>query len=130
MIKSIRVITKKKRGRPISTGKGTLIGVRLLDGPLSALDTWIEKQEDPDLSRPEAIRRLVETGLTMKAPAKAASNPGRKLRAQELATSAIERIIDPSAPADERAQRRRRLTKGPEEFREVRVDKPKARPKG
>jgi hypothetical protein len=33
-------------------------------------------------------------------------------------------MIDPSAPADERDQRRRRLTKGPPEFREDRVDLP------
>jgi len=49
------------------------------------------------------------------------------LRAQELATKAIEKIIDPSAPPEERAQRRRRLTKGPQEFREDRVDLPKSK---
>lgn len=65
MGKSIRVITKKRRGRPVTTGKGTLIGVRLLDEPLSALDEWIEKQAD-EPSRPEAIRRLVELGLKAK----------------------------------------------------------------
>jgi hypothetical protein len=66
MAKSISVITKKKRGRPVTTGKGTLIGVRLLDGPLATLDAWIEAQDEPDLTRPEAIRRLVETGLKSK----------------------------------------------------------------
>jgi hypothetical protein len=66
MVKSIGVITKKRRGRPITTGKGTLIGVRLLDDPLSNLDAWIAKQKEPDLSRPEAIRRLVEIGLKAK----------------------------------------------------------------
>ena len=34
----------------------------------SAIDHWREKQKDPDLSRPEAIRRLVEIGLKAKAP--------------------------------------------------------------
>ena len=63
MAKSISVIQKKKRGRPITTGRGTLIGVRLLDEPLSVLDGWISRQKEPDLSRPEAIRRLVELGL-------------------------------------------------------------------
>jgi hypothetical protein len=67
MAKSISVITKKRRGRPVTTGKGTLIGVRLLDEPLSNLDVWIVKQQEPDLSRPEAIRRLVEIGLKSKA---------------------------------------------------------------
>jgi hypothetical protein len=49
------------------------------------------------------------------------------LRAQEHATQAIEKIIDPAAPPEERAQRRRRLTKGPLEFRKDRVDLPKAK---
>jgi hypothetical protein len=66
MGKSIRVITKKKRGRPVTTGKGTLIGVRLLDEPLATLDEWIARQKDAELTRPEAIRRLVELGLKAK----------------------------------------------------------------
>jgi hypothetical protein len=129
MAKSIRVITKKGRGRPVTTGKGTLIGVRLLDAPLATLDAWIAKQREPDLTRPEAIRRLVELGLTVKAPARTISKPGRRLRAQELATTAIEKIIDPAAAPEEQAQRRRRLTKGPSEFREDRVDQPTAKGK-
>jgi hypothetical protein len=36
-------------------------------------------------------------------------------------------IADPAARPEERAERQRRLTKGPEEFREVRVDRPKAK---
>jgi hypothetical protein len=50
-------------------------------------------------------------------------------RAKELATKAIDKIIDPSAPPEERAQRRRRLIKGPSEFREDRVDVPRAKGK-
>jgi hypothetical protein len=80
-------------------------------------------------SRSEAIRRLVELGLTVKTPARPVNKPGRRLRAQELATKAIDKIIDPAAPPEERAQRRRRLTKGPTEFREDRVDQPKAKGK-
>jgi hypothetical protein len=93
------------------------------------LDGWISSQKEPDLTRPEAIRRLVELGLKAKAPARPAGKPGRRLRARELATTAIEKIIDPAAPPEERAQRRRRLTKGPMEFREARVDQPKAKGK-
>jgi hypothetical protein len=70
MARSIRVITKKRRGRPVTTGKGTLIGVRLLDEQLAALDAWIAAQEPdhiiPNLSRPAAIRRLIELGLRAK----------------------------------------------------------------
>lgn len=55
----------KKRGRPKTTGKGQLIGVRLLPEPLAALDAWIAKQREP-VTRPEAIRWLVELGLKAK----------------------------------------------------------------
>jgi hypothetical protein len=55
------VITKKRRG-PAPTGKGTLIGVRLQPSQLQALDAWITKQ-DSSLTRPEAIRAMMETIL-------------------------------------------------------------------
>jgi hypothetical protein len=95
------------------------LSLSVWDSLTSAIDHWRNKQDD-EPSRPEAIRRLVELGLTVKTPARPASKAGRRLRAQELATKAIE-IIDPAAPPEERAQRRRRLTKGPPEFREARV---------
>jgi hypothetical protein len=63
MKKSINVI-KKSRGRP-ATGQGMLVGVRLQPDQLDDLDMWTKKYA-PDLSRPEAIRRLVELGLKVK----------------------------------------------------------------
>jgi hypothetical protein len=121
------VIAKKRRG-PVPTGKGQQVVVRMQPAPLADLDSWIKRQKEPDLSRPEAIRRLVELGLTVKAP-KRPSKPGRMLRAQELAAKAIDKIVDPAAPPEERAERKRRLTKGPEEFREARINRPKAKGK-
>jgi hypothetical protein len=53
MAKSIRDNTKRRRGRPVTTGKGTLVGVRLQPAHLVALDAWIAKQDAP-LTRPEA----------------------------------------------------------------------------
>jgi hypothetical protein len=79
--------------------------------------------------RSEAIRRLVERGLALGAKAGPAQRL-RAARAAELATKAIEKIIDPAAaPPEERAQRRRRLTRGPNEFLEDRIDLPKAKGK-
>jgi hypothetical protein len=52
----------KRRGRPVTTGTGTTIGVRMLDDRIAVLDAWIAKQKSKP-SRPEAIRRLVEIGL-------------------------------------------------------------------
>ena len=127
MTKSIRVTTKKKRGRPATTGRGTQVGERWHPTELAAIDAWIASSPDKNITRAHAIRRLVALGLRVKTPARPVSKPGRRLRAQELATKAIEKIIDPTAPPEERALRRRRLTKGPTEFREDRVDLPKAK---
>lgn len=83
------------------------------------------RKQDDLPGRSGATRRLLEGELKVKTPERPVSKPGRRLRAQELATKAIEKIIDPTAPADEHAQRRRHLTKSPSEFREDRVDLPK-----
>jgi len=123
MKKSITVQPKKRRGRP-ATGKDPLLTVRAPRAIIHAIEDWAAKNE---ITRSEAVRRLVELGLKVKTEARPVRKPGRRLRAQELATQAIEKIIDPAAPPEERAQRRRRLTKGPLEFREDRVDLPKAK---
>jgi hypothetical protein len=116
---------QKGVGRP-RTGITPLMGFRADPVIRASIVRWAEKQPDaPSLS--EAIRRLVELGLRVKTPARPVSKPGRRLRAQELATKTIEKIIDPTAPSEERAQRRRSLTKGPSEFREDRVDLPKSK---
>jgi len=118
---------QKLRGRP-ATGITPMMGFRADPVTRAAIVRWAENQPDmPSLS--EAIRQLVELGLTVKTPARPTSKPGRRLRAQELATKAVEKIIDPAAPPEEQAQRRRRLTKGPAEFREARVDQPKVKTK-
>jgi hypothetical protein len=65
MAKSNRDIPKKKRGPPSQGGRKPPQLVRMDDSLTSAIDHWREKQED-DLSRPEAIRRLVELGLKAK----------------------------------------------------------------
>lgn len=60
----------KKRGPP-ATGKGKPILVRLQPAQLAALDAWIGRQDAQLLSRPEAIRRLVEQALAISQPRKA-----------------------------------------------------------
>ena len=83
----------------------------------------------PVVSR-RAIGQLVELGLTVKESARPpVGKPGRRLRARELAREAIDKMEDTTAAPEERVQRRRRLTKGPLEFREDRVDQPKAKGK-
>jgi hypothetical protein len=114
-----------------------------------SVDAWAANQGDRP-GRSEAIRRLVELGLTVRTkprstgrqpsealiadlatetidslPPKPIAKPGRRTRAKELAAGAIETMADPTATPEERDQRRRQLTKGPLEFREDRVDQPK-----
>src|ERR1700722_8736141 len=129
MAKSSSVNTTPRWKR--SAAAGTLVGVRLQADQLKAIDAWAAKQE-PAVTRPEAIRGMIDAMLHILAKdqgEKPISKPGRRLRAQELGTKAIDKMIDPSAPREERAQRRRRLTKGPEEFQEMRVDRPKVKGK-
>jgi len=129
-MKKTRVSDNKKRiGRP-PTGLGTLVGQRWRDDKLEEIDRWRKGQAGLP-GRGEAIRRLVELGLTIKTKA----TPSERLRAahsdraKELATKTIEKIIDTAAPPKERLERKRRLTKGPTEFREARVDQPRAKGK-
>jgi Arc/MetJ-type ribon-helix-helix transcriptional regulator len=120
MKKSISV-NKKSRGRPKKVGGVyPVTAVRLPPEVGAAVDQWSRSQGDAP-TRSEAIRRLVELGLAGRAKPVA---PSEKYAAKvkELAAKAIDRLVDPAAPAEERAIRKRRLLKGPEEFREVRVD--------
>ena len=102
-----------------------MTAVRLPPALGADVDKWAGSQAD-EPTRSEAIRRLVELGLAVKTKPKQPA-AARADRAKELATKAIEKMIDPAAPPEERAQRRQRLTKGPLEFRDDRVDLPKAK---
>jgi hypothetical protein len=138
-------VVRKRPGRP-ATGQDPVTAIRLSKDLRANVDAWARTQDDKP-GRSEAIRRLVEIGLAVPARSDRAPRPGRSLdlgqmakltpapkttrlsRARELAAEAIDKMHDPAASTEERAQRRRRLTKGPVEFREDRVDRPKAKGK-
>jgi hypothetical protein len=131
MAKLNRAIPKRKRGRPATGGRGEGILVRLQPNRLTAIDAWIAEQSAP-MTRPEGIRAILDTVLRIAAKdsgAKRVSKPARASRARELAAEAIDKISDPDASTEERDERRRRLTKGPPEFQELRVDRPKSKGK-
>ena len=109
--------TKRPPGRPVTTGTGLLIGMRWHASVLEKIDEWRHRQNDAP-SRTEAIRRLVELALAGVPPK--ARSPKARSKALALAEEQIEKLIDPSAPDEERQQRKRRLLKGPREFREMR----------
>jgi hypothetical protein len=121
-MKKARVVKQKGMGRP-RTGIKPLMGFRADPVIRASIVRWAEKQRDmPSLS--EAIRRLVELGLTVKTRGRS-PNEGQKFCAREMASKAIEQMTDTTAAPDDQADRKRRLLKGPEEFRQARVDRPK-----
>ena len=66
---------------------------------------------------------MIELALAgMKAPQKRSKRAAT--RAREMAGRELDRVADPSLPVEVRERRKRRLTKGPPEFREMRDDIP------
>jgi len=68
---------------------------------------------------------MVELGLTVK-PRSSPADRLRSARALELAAKVIDGLTSSNADVENDSRKRRRL-KGPEEFRGVRVDRPKAK---
>jgi hypothetical protein len=115
-------VKQKVMGRP-RTGTTPLMGFRADPVTRASIVRWAERQPDmPTLS--EAIRRLGNVVLLGK-PKGRQSNEGQRLRARELAGNAIDGMTDIAAHANDQASRKHRLIKGPEEFRESRVDRVK-----
>ena len=104
-----------------------MTAIRLSTGMRKKVDAWAAGQTDKP-GRSEAIRRLVGLGLEYLPPAPRPTRKKATAKALEMAGSMIDWLSDRSAPPEERAKRKRRLVKGPEEFRDMRSDLP--RPKG
>jgi len=56
-------------------------------------------------------------------PQQASARSKRAAKAREMAGQALDRLIDSSASDEERHSRKRRLLKGPKEFRDIRDKK-------
>ena len=106
----------QRKGRR-TTGHDAVATIRLSSELRESVDAWAAKQSDKP-ARPEAILRLVE--LRLETTHRRESAPNRTAKASEMAAQEIDRISDPSATQEERQLRKRRLIKGPKEFREIR----------
>ncbi|MGC2073386.1 MAG: hypothetical protein WA694_19110, partial [Pseudolabrys sp.] len=103
------------------------LNVRMPPDELKSLDVWIKT---PRPTRAEAIRRLVGQALVGGAQPSQKRRKKSAAKAREMAGQTIDRLLGDagSVPVDEQERRKRRLTKGPNEFREIRGDLPE--PKG
>ncbi|UFX41725.1 ribbon-helix-helix domain-containing protein [Bradyrhizobium sp. 41S5] len=107
MKKSIKVDQKSKRGRP-ATGRDPLVSSRIPADTVAEVDAWAAERET---TRSDAIRQLVELGLTTRAQARpiqedqASRDGGPKQRARELASNAIDKVTDPAASRRDRSRK-------------------------
>jgi hypothetical protein len=99
----------------------TPVNTRFPPDELAKLDTWRKAQPKPLPSRPEAIRRLVELGLSG-SPSSRPHSPKALSKSADMAHDALDRQADQTATPEEQARRKRRLVKGPKEFRDMRKD--------
>ncbi len=107
------------------TGQDAVSAVRLPEQLTDAIDTWAEAH---GMARSEAIRQLIELGLksacSMREPAhRTVDEDSRDI--EDRAARQIDELLDPSLAPEERERRIRRLTEGPPEFSQSRIDLPK-----
>lgn len=101
-------------GSPV---RGKAVLVRFQPDELRSIDGWAVHQTEPLRTRPEAIRRLVELGLTVAQPHRA-ERAERRAYARKAADAAIDKAMD-GEPAEAKAEAKRLLTKGPKRSRET-----------
>jgi hypothetical protein len=107
----------KNSGERTSGTRGTASApVRLAPAMALAVDKWAKRN---GTNRSQAIRRLIELGLAGTQMPRGRT-PAARSKAYDLASKQVDKLIDPSTPNEERQQRKRRLLRGPGEFREIR----------
>jgi hypothetical protein len=99
-----------------------MIGIRLSSDKREAVEAWAKTALDkPSLSR--AVRRLVDLGLA--SAHRSAARVKKAMEASKMAGQEIDRSGDPSATHQERQRHKRRLSKAPKKFRDIRRNRPK-----
>jgi len=117
----------KSSDHMIRTGSSreAISAVKLSEKLTADVDAWAEAHA---MVRSDAIRQLVELGLGVAgSAATAGSTPRDPVEIEGLAVKQIDQLLDPSLPPEERERRIRRLTEGPPEFSDERIDLPKPR---
>jgi uncharacterized protein YjiS (DUF1127 family) len=106
----------------LRTGRGAMSAENMSQRLTKDVDAWAEAH---DTVRSDAIRQLVELGLSSTRPVGPLGALRRDpVEIEDLAADQIGRLLDPSLPVAERERRIRRLTDGPPEFSDERIDLP------
>ena len=122
--------TKRIIGRPKVGSVGVM--VRLPPDQLADLDRWIRdiarRMSTKRTGRPEAIRDILQNHFDTqrqhwgREDVQKVKSSATRDKSADMAGRTIDALTDQSAPAEDRAQRKRRLLKGPKEFRDMRSD--------
>jgi hypothetical protein len=107
----------------VRPGRDAISAVKISERLTRDVDAWAEAHR---MVRSDAIRQLIELGLRAMSSTggigRARSDP---VAIEDQAVRQIGQLLDPSLPVDERERRIRRLTEGPPEFSDERIDLPK-----
>ena len=107
------------------TGSDVISAVKMSEILTADVDAWAEAH---DTVRSDAIRQLVELGLGATPVGGRVGTIRRDpTEIENLAVKQIGQLLDPALPSEERERRIRRLTEGPPEFTDERIDLPKPR---
>ena len=115
--------TKKEPNTAVRSGCDAISAIKMSKRLTAYVDAWAEAH---DMVRSDAIRQLVELGLCTTADSLGFAVRD-SVKIEDLAVSQIGQLLDPSLPVAERERRVRRLTEGPPEFLEERIDLPRSK---
>jgi hypothetical protein len=87
----------------------------------------LDQSEDVSLPHKSDARLLIFKRRSSSRSAVQGRDPKAAAKAAEMAAREIDRLADSSATNDERQQRKRRLLKGPREFRDIRGNRPRSK---
>jgi hypothetical protein len=115
--------TKKSHDHTIRAGRDAISAVKMSQKLTAEVDAWAAAHETV---RSDAIRQLVELGLSATPSVDQLGVIRRDpVEIEHLAAKQLDQLLDPSLPIEERERRIRRLTEGPPEFSDERIDLPK-----
>lgn len=109
-----------------SAAREAVSAVRLTEQLTAEVDGWAEAN---GMVRSDAISRLLELGLNASASGSGSGELDsvaiEAIAIEAMAVTQIDHLLDPLLAPKERERRIRRLTEGPPEFADQRIDLPK-----